>query len=104
MINRPRRGGRRSVLVGALPPDEIARELNSKLQTKDSAKFCAAIEKALKTQNLSEIAREYQIDRTTLYRAFVRPRASFATVLTVLDALGLQVQVLPRASRARRRR
>ena len=62
--------------------------------------ICAAIEKALHTQNLSEIAREYEIDRTTLYRAFVRPRASFATVLRVLDALGLKLQVHPKVSRS----
>jgi probable addiction module antidote protein len=80
---------------------KVAMDLNKKFKLGDATEICAAIGAAVRSQNVSDFARESEIDRTTLYRAFVRPRASFITVLRVLDALGLDLFVRPKRKPSR---
>lgn len=58
--------------------------------------ICTAIGKALGDFNVSEIARQTGLQRSSIYRAFGNAQLpNFSTVLTVLTAMGLQLRVVP---------
>jgi len=83
---------------------DAADAINRAFESSDITEVCQAIGSALRDYNVSDIANECGIARQTLYRAFVGGlrHPNFTTVLTVLDALGLQLHVtVRRKARAR---
>lgn len=74
----------------------LADELNGAFASGDPRIICTAIGKALGDFNVSEIARQTGLQRTSIYRAFGNAQLpNFSTVLTVLTAMGLQLRVVP---------
>ena len=82
-------------------PREIADHINRAFKTSDIREICQAIGDATRGSNLSGIARKAGIVRTSLYRAFAGGpnHPNFKTVLSVLDAMGLQLSVKARRGR-----
>jgi probable addiction module antidote protein len=79
---------------------DVAGRINIALESSDIAGVCQAIGDATRLHNVAELARKAGIDRPMIYRAFsgkISPR--FATVLAILDAMGLQLRVVPRRGR-----
>lgn len=74
--------------------DELTAEINRALKQADITKVCAAIGSAVKLHNASEIARKASIDRPSIYRAFGSAGSpNFSTVVKVLAAMGLRLNV-----------
>jgi len=73
----------------------IAERINAAFETGDISEICHAIEASTRRYNIAELARRAGIERTSLYRAFSggEKHPNFSTVLNVLHAMGLQLQV-----------
>lgn len=72
----------------------LTAEINRALQKADVARVCAAIGSAVKLHNASEIARKAGIERPSIYRAFGSAGSpNFSTVVKVLAAMGLRLNV-----------
>jgi probable addiction module antidote protein len=83
---------------------EVADRINRAFETSDIAEICQAIGTAIHLYNISDIAKQSGLERPTIYRAFTRgsKHPNFKTVLSVLDAMGFQLQVtVRRNARAR---
>ena len=78
--------------------------INEALKKSDVAEICRAIGAATRLYNISDLAQKSGLARQSIYRAFAAdPRKpKFTTVLSVLDAMGFQLQVtVRRGARAR---
>jgi probable addiction module antidote protein len=81
-------------------PSQLTNELNEAFESAEARTICRAIGKALDNFNISEVAREAGLQRTSIYRAFGNERLpNFSTVLGVLTAMGLEIRVVPRRRR-----
>jgi probable addiction module antidote protein len=82
---------------------DIVDRINRAFAASDISAICHAIGDATRLHNISEIAREAGMERTSIYRAFAGAKLpNFATVLKVLDAMGFQLKVTQRrGNRAR---
>jgi probable addiction module antidote protein len=76
-------------------PAGVAELLNPALETSDLRAICSTFGEIIRAQeNVAEFARRIQIGRTRLYRSFMGDRSpEFTTVLTILQAFGLQLRV-----------
>lgn len=76
--------------------EPLIAQINAALEASDIALFCAAVGEAVMLHNVSEIARQAGLKRTSLYRVFGDKQChpNFSTVLSVLEALGLQLKVV----------
>lgn len=83
--------------MGRLDESELSgltTEINRALRRADVARVCAAIGSAVKLYNASEIARKAGIERPSIYRAFGSAGSpNFSTVVKVLAAMGLRLNV-----------
>jgi probable addiction module antidote protein len=78
-------------------PKEVSDFINDALDDGDVHKICEAIGTAIKIHDIKQIAERANIARTSIYRAFSGSKLPrFLTVLHVLDAMGLQMQVTVR--------
>jgi probable addiction module antidote protein len=87
---------------------DMADRINRAFATSDITAICHAIGDATRLHNVSDIAREAELERTSIYRAFAGEKLpNFSTVLRVLDAMGFQLRVTQRrgnrAKQARKR-
>ena len=82
---------------------EIAEYINCAFQSTEIVEICHAIGAATRLHSISDIASKAGIERTSLYRAFAgESLPKFSTVVSVLDAMGLQLRVTEvRGRRAR---
>ena len=82
---------------------EIADYINQAFETSDIGEICQAISAVTHLHDISDIAKKSGIARVSVYRAFAGERhPNFKTVLSVLDAMGLRLQVrVRRGGRAR---
>jgi probable addiction module antidote protein len=82
---------------------EIADYINQAFETSDIGEICQAIGAVTHLHDISDIAKKSRIARVSVYRAFAGERhPNFKTVLSVLDAMGLRLQVrVRRGGRAR---
>ena len=82
---------------------DIVDRINRAFAGSDMSAICNAIGDATRLHNISEIAREAGMERTSIYRAFAGAKLpNFTTVLKVLDAMGFQLKVTQRrGNRAR---
>jgi probable addiction module antidote protein len=74
---------------------DIADYINHAFETSDIVGICEAIGAVTHLHDISDIAKKSGIERPSVYRAFSGgPRyPNFKTVLSVLDAMGFQLQV-----------
>jgi len=90
-------------LYRPIVPSQLAEELNKAFDSVEPHTICREIGRALYDFNVSEIAKETGLQRTSIYRAFSSNRLpNFATVLAVLAAMGLQLKVAPKRGAMRR--
>ena len=76
---------------------DIADRINRAFATSDIPAICRAIGDATRLHNISDIAREAELERTSIYRAFAGEKLpNFSTVLRILDAMGFQLKVTER--------
>ncbi|MGR4928050.1 DNA-binding protein [Bradyrhizobium sp. CAR08] len=87
--------------LSPVAPSQLTGELNEAFQSAEARTICRAIGKALDHFNISEVAREAGLQRTSIYRAFgdEQQLPHFSTVLGVLTAMGLEMRVAPRRRR-----
>ena len=83
-------------------PLRMAKELNIALASAEPKIICKAIGKALGDFNITEMARQTGLQRQSIYRAFRTNERlpNFTTVLAVLSAMGLQLEVKPKRERS----
>lgn len=76
---------------------KIADYLEAALEENDPALFAAALGDIARARGMSEIAAETGLGRENLRKALsAEGNPSFATVLKVVAALGIQLQAVPR--------
>jgi probable addiction module antidote protein len=76
---------------------DIADRINRAFATSDITAICHAIGDATRLHNISDIAREAELVRTSVHRAFAGEKLpNFSTVLRVLDAMGFRLRITER--------
>jgi probable addiction module antidote protein len=76
--------------------------LNQALKKSDMVEICHAIGAAIHLYNISDLAQKSGLARPSLHRSFAGPiKPNFATILKVLDAMGLRLHVTVAGARAR---
>ena len=77
-------------------PEAIADYLSEAFETRDDELVAKAIGAVARAQGMSSIARDAGVSRENLYRALnAGTKPEFATVMKVLDALGIQLVAKP---------
>jgi probable addiction module antidote protein len=80
-------------------PEAIAEYLSEALEDSDPAFIARAIGTAARARGMSAIAREAGVSRENLYRALSgETKPEFETIRRVLDALGVRLEVKPKAA------
>lgn len=68
------------------------------LATRDPAFIATALGTVARAQGMADVARKSGLTRESLYKALSeKGNPAFATVLRVMDAMGLHLSVMPRA-------
>src|SRR3954471_1554355 len=81
-------------LNGNLPVCSI--RLNKAFETAEIKEVCGAIDELIRLRSISRIAQQSGIERAHLYNAFSSQRGPrLSTVISVLQAIGLQLLVKP---------
>ncbi len=76
--------------------EDIIAYLEAALEEDDPSLVTAALGDIARSQGMTQIAREAGLGRESLYKALsTEGNPEFATVLKVLRALGLRLQVVP---------
>lgn len=76
--------------------ESIAAYLSDALESGDPAFIADALGVVARARGMSEVAREAGVSRESLYRALSADgNPEFATVLRVMQALGLQLAAIP---------
>ncbi|MDA8409654.1 MAG: putative addiction module antidote protein [Treponema sp.] len=76
---------------------KVADYLEAALEEDDPALFAAALGDIARARGMTQIAAETGLARESLYKALSADgNPSFATVLKVVAALGIQLQAVPR--------
>jgi probable addiction module antidote protein len=80
-------------------PEAIAAYLTEALEEADPSFIAKAIGTAARARGMSAIAREAGVSRENLYRALSgETKPEFDTIRRVLDALGVRLEVKPKAA------
>jgi probable addiction module antidote protein len=80
-------------------PEAIAEYLTDALEDDDPNFIAKAIGTAARARGMSEVAREAGVSRENLYRALSGDtKPEFDTIRRVLDALGVRLEVKPKAA------
>jgi probable addiction module antidote protein len=80
-------------------PEAIAEYLTEALEDADPSFIAKAIGAAARARGMSEVAREAGVSRENLYRALSgETKPEFETIRRVLDALGVRLEVKPKAA------
>jgi probable addiction module antidote protein len=76
--------------------EDIAAYLEAAFEEGDSSLVVAALGDIARSKGMTHIARETGLGRESLYKALsIEGNPEFATVLKVLQSLGLRLQVVP---------
>jgi probable addiction module antidote protein len=79
-------------------PEAIAEYLTEALEDSDPSFIAKAIGTAARARGMSEVAREAGVSRENLYRSLSGDtKPEFDTIRRVLDALGVRLEVKPKA-------
>lgn len=75
--------------------EDIAAYLEAALEDGDPAVIVAALDDIARSKGMTQITHETELGRESLYKALaIEGNPEFATVLKVLKALGLRLQVI----------
>jgi probable addiction module antidote protein len=78
--------------------EDIAAYLQAAFEEGDATLIAAALGDIARAKGMSQIARETGLGRESLYKALsAEGNPEFATILKVVEALGLKLQALPAA-------
>lgn len=78
--------------------DDIAAYLEAVMEEDDPAVIALALGTIARARNVSELARDVGMSREGLYKALSgNSKPSFATILKITKALGLQLSFKPRS-------
>jgi probable addiction module antidote protein len=78
--------------------EDIAAYLQAAFEEGDAPLIAAALGDIARAKGMSQIARETGLGRESLYKALsAEGNPEFATILKVVEALGLKLQALPAA-------
>jgi probable addiction module antidote protein len=78
--------------------EDIAAYLEAALEDGDSSLVVAALGDIARSKGMTNIARETGLGRESLYKALsIEGKPEFATVLKVIQSLGLRLQIVPMA-------
>ena len=78
-------------------PAKAAASLNASLGTDDLGRITGTLGKIARAKGMRNVARDTGLGRESLYKSLAPTgNPEFATVLKVLDSLGLQLWVTPR--------
>ncbi|HVI90423.1 MAG TPA: addiction module antidote protein [Dongiaceae bacterium] len=81
---------------------DIAAYLDAAIEDGDPALISAALGDIARAKGMAQLAEKVGMSRTSLYKALsAEGRPEFATVLKVLNALGLQLRAEPRSAKKR---
>lgn len=81
--------------------EDMAAYLEAALQEGDSALIAAALGDIARAKGMSQIARDAGLGRESLYKALsAEGNPEFATILKVIEALGLQLHASPSSTAA----
>jgi probable addiction module antidote protein len=81
----------------------VMSRINAALASSDVVSACKAMGDAVMLHNVSEVARQSGLERSSLYRAFGEEHfPNLSTVLNVLDAMELHFIVVKRGKRPQR--
>jgi probable addiction module antidote protein len=76
--------------------EDIAAYLEAALEEGDPSVVVAALGDIARSKGMTQIARETGLGRESLYKALsIEGNPEFSTVLKVLQALGLRLQIVP---------
>lgn len=76
--------------------EDIAAYLEAALEDGDPSLIVAALGDISRSKGMTHVARETGLGRESLYKALsIEGNPEFATVLKVLEVLGLRLQVVP---------
>jgi probable addiction module antidote protein len=76
--------------------EDIATYLEAALEDGDPSLVTAALGDIARSKGMTHIARETGLGRESLYKALsIQGNPEFSTVLKVLQALGLRLQIVP---------
>jgi probable addiction module antidote protein len=79
--------------------EDIAAYLEAALEDGDPVLIAAALGDIARSKGMTQISRDTGLGRESLYKALsVEGNPEFATILKVIQALGLRLQVTPIAS------
>ncbi len=77
--------------------EKITEYLAAALEENDPALFAAALGDIARAKGMSQMARETGLARESLYKALsAEGNPTFATILKVVEALGIRLQAVPR--------
>jgi len=86
-------------------PEDIAAYLEAALEEGDPQLLAAALGDVARARGMSRLASEAGLGRESLYKALSRNgNPELATVLRVIQALGLRLRVVPEKRRGTRRK
>lgn len=81
--------------------EDMAAYLEAALQEGDSALIAAALGDIARAKGMSQIARNAGLGRESLYKALsAEGNPEFATIMKVIEALGLQLHASPSSTAA----
>lgn len=81
--------------------EDMAAYLEAALQEGDSALIAAALGDIARAKGMSQIARDAGLGRESLYKALsAEGNPEFATIMKVIEALGLQLHAAPTSTAA----
>jgi probable addiction module antidote protein len=93
--------------VSTTPLDltEATRQLNEAFDTSDVPAICRSFGELAGLFNVAELARVAGVERTSLYRTFRGAQSpNVSTLVALLDAMNLQMKVIPRKVKRRKSR
>jgi len=77
-------------------PEDMAAYLEAALEEGDPALVAAALGDIARAKGMSQLARDTGLGRESLYKALSEAgNPEFATIMRVMEALGLQLHVTP---------
>lgn len=81
--------------------EDIAGYLTEALATQDTAVIARALGAVARARGMTRIARDTGLSRESLYRALsTEGNPEFATVIRIIEAIGLRLMVEPRSKAA----
>lgn len=81
--------------------EDMAAYLEAALQEGDSALIAAALGDIARAKGMSQIARDAGLGRESIYKALsAEGNPEFATIMKVIEALGLQLHASPSSTAA----